>query len=144
MEKQLETIEAELLEVSRRLGKLFDALESNKLGLNDLAPRIQELRQRQNLLALAKERYEDKFADRKVQLSDLKFVEKCAGDLRELLSEKSSLTERRAFIRTFVKDIKVKDNKAELIYTIPLPPNNVLSSEAEVLSIVQSGSGGWI
>jgi DNA invertase Pin-like site-specific DNA recombinase len=141
--KQLITIDAELQEVSHRLGKLFDALETDKLGLNDLAPRIQELRQRQSQLTLAKEKYEEKFSDRKVQLSDLRFVEKYADDLKELLSSKSSLAERRTFIRSFVKDIKVKDNKAELIYTIPLPPSNK-ANEAEVLSIVQSGSGGWI
>ena len=69
---QLEAIDAELQEVSRRLGKLFDALETDKLGLTDLAPRIQELRQRQNQLVSAKQEFEEKFADRKVQLSDLK------------------------------------------------------------------------
>ena len=104
---------------------------------------LQELRQRQSQLTLAKEKYQEKFSDRKVQLSDLRLVEKYADDLKELLSSKSSLTERRTFIRSFVKDIKVKDNKAELIYTIPLPPSNK-SGETEVLSIVQSGSGGWI
>jgi site-specific DNA recombinase len=142
--QHLETIEAEVQEVSHRLSKLFDALETDKLKLNDLAPRIQELRQRQNQLMSEKDRYKEKFDDRKGQLSDLSVVEKYADDLKELLSSKSSLAERRGFIRTFVKDIKVKDNKAQLIYTIPLPPTNLVSSEAEVLSIVQLGSGGWI
>jgi len=48
--KQIETVAAELQEVSRRLEKLYDALETNKLELSDLAPRIQELRQRQSSL----------------------------------------------------------------------------------------------
>ena len=126
------------------MGKLYDALETDKIEINDLAPRIQELRQRQNQLTLAKQKLEEKFSDRKVQLSDLKFVEKCADDLRELLSSKSTLAERRGFIRTFVKDIRVKDGKAQLMYTIPLPPNNMASSETEVLSLVQLGSPHWI
>jgi uncharacterized protein YoxC len=142
--KQIETIDTELQEVSHRLTKLYDALETEKLGINDLAPRIQELRQRQNQLVLAKENFEEKFTDRKVQLSDLRFIEKCADDLKELLSSKSSLTERRAFIKSFVKDIRVKDSKAELMYTIPLPTKDMASSEAEVLSIVQLGRAGWI
>lgn len=142
--KQLDAIDFEFQEVSRRLGKLYDALETDKLGLNDLAPRIQDLRQRQEHLSLAKQNLEDKYSDRRVQLSDLKFIEKCADDLKELLSSKSSLIERRAFIRSFVKDIRVKDSKAELFYTIPLPPNDTTRSEAEVLSSVQLGSGGWI
>ena len=142
--KQLEAIDAVLHEVSRRLGKLYDALETDKLRIDDLAPRIQELRERQAQLTLAKEKTEEVFADRKVQLSDLRFVEKCADDSKELLPSKSTLAERRGFIRTFAKDIRVKDGKAKLMYTIPLPPNNLASSEASVLSLVQLGSGGWI
>ena len=142
--KQLDAIDFEFQEVSHRLGKLYDALETDKLGLDDLAPRIQELRQRQETLSLAKQELEDKYSDRRVQLSDLKFIEKCADDLKELLSTKSSLAERRSFIRSFVKDIRVKDSKAELFYTIPLPPNDVTHSEAEVLSLVQLGRASWI
>jgi len=73
--KQLDAIDFEFQEVSRRLGKLYDAPETDKLGLNDLAPRIQELRQRQDHLTQAKQELEDKFTDRRVQLLDLKFVE---------------------------------------------------------------------
>ncbi len=43
---------------------LYDALETNRLGIDDLAPRIQELRQRQVQLTLAREKAEEKFADR--------------------------------------------------------------------------------
>ena len=54
----------------------------------------------------------------------------------------SSLAERRAFIRSFVKEVRVTDGKVLLLYKIPLPPENIVKGWAEVLSIVQHGSGG--
>ncbi len=66
--KHLESINAELVDVNHRLERLYDALETSKLELSDLAPRIQVLRQRQDQLQSAKEELEDKFADREVDL----------------------------------------------------------------------------
>jgi uncharacterized protein involved in exopolysaccharide biosynthesis len=43
--QRLETVLAEIADVQRRLGRLHDALETGKLSLNELAPRIQALRQ---------------------------------------------------------------------------------------------------
>jgi len=54
----------------------------------------------------------------------------------------SSLAERRAFIRSFVKEVRVTDGKVLLLYKIPLPPEKIVKDWAEVLSIVQNGSGG--
>ena len=45
---KLDTIDGELKEVNCRLTKLYDALETGKLELNDLAPRIKELKVRQD------------------------------------------------------------------------------------------------
>ena len=36
-------VDKEIREVENRLSRLYDALESGKLDLNDLAPRIKEL-----------------------------------------------------------------------------------------------------
>ena len=141
--KHLESINGELVDVNRRLERLYDALETSKLELSDLTPRIQVLRQRQDQLQSAKEELSDKFADRKVELADLKIVENYANDLRNLLSQ-SSLAEQKAFIRSFVKDIRVTDREVDLFYTIPLPHGRTIHDRAEVPSIVQLGSGGWI
>jgi site-specific DNA recombinase len=43
-EERLAVIEAQLEELRRRLHKLYDALETGKLEVEDLAPRIKELR----------------------------------------------------------------------------------------------------
>jgi len=51
---RLDAIDAELNDVEIRLSKLYDALETNKLSLDDLAPRIKEIRSLQNELSKAR------------------------------------------------------------------------------------------
>ena len=54
LKERLDAIDAELNDVEIRLSKLYDALETNKLSLDDLAPRIKELRSRQDELKKVK------------------------------------------------------------------------------------------
>jgi len=60
-------------------------------------------------------------SNRRVELADLETVTDYVEDLHGLLSE-GTLTERRAFIRSFVKDVRVTGNEVVLTYTMPLPP----------------------
>lgn len=43
-ESQVATLDTQLSEIDKRLQRLYDALETRKLILDDLAPRIKELR----------------------------------------------------------------------------------------------------
>lgn len=52
--EKLETIDTELKDVNSRLTKLYDALETGKLDMNDLAPRIKELNARRDELSKAR------------------------------------------------------------------------------------------
>ncbi|MCE2458755.1 MAG: hypothetical protein J4G14_13245 [Dehalococcoidia bacterium] len=69
-----------------------------------------------------------------------------AQDMSEFL-KKSELTERRAFIETFVKEIVVVSDNALMRYTIPMPEDSrILGRNAEdmalngsVLSTVKNG-----
>jgi len=56
---------------------------------------------------------------RKVELADLETVTPYVNELRDLLTE-SSIAERESFIKSFVKEVVVTGDKAELKYTIPL------------------------
>ena len=51
----------------------------------------------------------------------------------------SALTERRAFIRSFVKEIKVKGSQAVLNYSMPITPDKMAIDKEEVPCIVQDG-----
>ena len=50
-----------------------------------------------------------------------------------------TLVERKAFIRCFVKDVRVSGDEAVLTYTMPELPEKVSLGEARVPRIVQRG-----
>lgn len=88
-------LSGEIAGTNSRLERSYDALETGKLGLDDLAPRIQQLRYQQEQLQARKWELEALLSDRRVELADLGMVTKCVDDLRSLLEE-STLIERRS------------------------------------------------
>ena len=106
--------------------------------MDDLSPRIQELRERQKQLNAAKWEMEALLADRHLEIADEKTVRRFVEDLRALLGE-SPLMERRAFIRSFVKEVKVTCDRAILTYTMPMPPKGLTEEGVPVPRIVQYG-----
>jgi site-specific DNA recombinase len=133
----LKSIDYEIIGVQRRLDNLYEALETKKLDLCDLAPRIKELRQHQEMLQLSKQNIENILANKRVDLIDLKLMIEYASDLRQLLAE-STIEEQKALIRGFIKEIIVTRNKVEIKYTMPVPSNK--TGSAEVLDIERTGS----
>ena len=104
--KRLETIEDELEDVKRKLGRIWHFVETTDIDMADASDRIKEHRERQ-------ERLEDAAADamailsqRRAVLDGVNTIAAYAQDMSEFLNE-SELTERRAFIETFVKEIVV-------------------------------------
>jgi hypothetical protein len=72
------------------------------------------------------------------ELADEKKVSDYAKDLRETLSE-GTLAERRAFIRTFVKEVKVTGNDVVMTYTNPILPGGRIEEKVPVLCIEHYG-----
>jgi site-specific DNA recombinase len=103
---KLEAAVAETEDVNRRLERLYDALETGKLTMNDLSPRIQQLRERQKQLNAVKWEMEALLADRQLEVADEKTVRQVIEELWILLGE-SPLAERRSFIRGFLSEVKV-------------------------------------
>jgi site-specific DNA recombinase len=131
----------EIADVDRRLDRLYDALETGRIQLADLAPRIQQLRQRREQLQAARLQLEQELSARRVELADEETVAHCVSDLRNLLSE-SSLAERKSFVRSFVKEVKVTGDSVLLTYTIPMLPKGLTEEMLPVLSIVHDGGEG--
>ena len=144
--KRLKTIDDELEDVKRRLGVIWNAIETSDLNISDAADRIKEHRKR-------KERLEDAAADaravlsqRRAYLDDVNTIAAYAKDMKDFLEE-SELTERRAFIETFVKEIMVIPGDALIRYTVPMPDDSFLAGRAaekvaldsSVLSTVHAG-----
>ncbi|GAH41795.1 unnamed protein product, partial [marine sediment metagenome] len=140
--QRLDSVIDEIADVDRRLERLYDALETGKIKLADLAPRIQQLRQRREQLQAARWELEQQLSDRRVELADVETVAGCVSDLRDLLNE-SSLAERKTFIRSFVKEVKVTGDDVLLTYTMPILPRGVTEEKLPVLSIVHHGGRYW-
>jgi site-specific DNA recombinase len=138
----LDTISGEVVDINHRLERLYDALETGKIGLEDVTPRIQQLRSRQQQLQTKKWELEALLSNRRVELANLETVTQYVTDLRNLLNE-SSLTERKSFIRSFVKEVKVTGDGVLLTYTMPLPPQGISQERVGVLCSVQRGGPAW-
>ena len=136
--QRLDAVIDEIDEVNSRLERLYDALETGKIQLADLAPRIQLLRQRHEQLQSVRLELEQQLSNRRIELADAKTVANCVSDLRNLLSE-SSLCEKKAFVRSFVKEVKVTGDEVLLTYTIPMMPKGMTEEKVPVLSIVHDG-----
>ena len=118
--QRLETVESELLDVKRRLERLYDLAETTDLDIEDFKPRIRDHRERQEKLEATAEEARTLLSQRRVVLDDVNTIAAYAQDLSRYLKE-SELTERRAFIKSFVKEIVVQPGNALVRYTIPMP-----------------------
>jgi hypothetical protein len=81
---------------------------------------------------------EQHLSDRRVELADKETVACYVSDLHDLLSE-SSLAEKKSFVRSFVKEVKVTGDSVLLTYTIPMLPTGMTEEKLPVLSIVHYG-----
>ncbi len=81
------------------MSKLYDALETGKLSLDDLASRIKELRIRQDELHKARLQLEVEMAAQGATHIDAETVKSYAEDLKSLLSE-ADITKSKAFLRS--------------------------------------------
>ena len=139
---ELDVIARAIDDTNHRLERLYDAVETGKLDLGDLALRIKELRHRQEQLHTRKNEIENELADRRVELIDLETMTGYAAEMQEIIRE-GSLAHRKAFIRGFVKDIRVTGGKAILSYSPPGLPDKVELDLKGVLPTVQYGGRYW-
>jgi site-specific DNA recombinase len=141
LRERLDVIDAELKYLEIRLSKLYDALETNKLSLDDLAPRIKELRSRQDELKKAKIQLEAEKVTRPVKHVDVKTVKAYARDLECLLGE-VDVIESKAFLRSFIKRIEIDGENAKVHYILPMPPDGRVRESLGVLPMVTFGGEG--
>jgi site-specific DNA recombinase len=135
---ELDLISESILGTNHRLERLYDAIETGKLGLGDLAVRIRELRNQQEKLQARKIVIEAQISDRKVELADMASLSSSIDDLHALLNE-GTLIERKAFIRSFIKDVRVTGNEAVMNYIMPSISDNLAIEKEGVLSTVCYG-----
>ena len=144
---KLESIEAELAEVRRRMDRLWHAVETSDLEINDILPRIRQHQERQERLESAAEDARRTLSERRVVLDSVETITAFAREMSEFLRT-SDLTASKTFIHSFVKEIAVKPGTATIRYTIPTPPDSPIgggdAAEVELPEAVRSTvQYGW-
>ena len=152
--ERLETIEQELEDVKKRLGRIWQFVETTDIEMADAAERIKEHRDRQQQLEIAAEEARSMLAERRAVLDSADTITAFAEEMSEFFKT-SELTETRAFVKSFVKEVLVKPGRAAVIYSLPMPedsriPGRVAEEVAlhgPVLSTVRYGGpvpvGSW-
>lgn len=138
VESRLNSMDKRITDVEGRLGRLYDALETGKLDLDDLAPRIKELKDQRKLLLRARREVEETLVDGRVELVSREVVLSYLKDLNVVL-DGGTVSERRAFLSSFIESIETQDTKVAVRYTLPLPPEDVELDPTAVLDLVSLG-----
>ena len=143
--RNIDHIEKQLKTIDKRMKKLYEAIETGKLSLELIAPRLNDLHKDKNAL-LAEYSGIKQQLEQDIELPQLteNTVKAAVKELKYFLST-SPLIEQRSFIKSFVKKISVNLSEAELEYTMPLKPfkqngSQFLIEIREVLSIGLNGS----
>ncbi len=132
--ERLEAMEEELLEVRRRMDRLWYAVETTDLEINDIIPRLREHQERQEKLEVAAEEAKAALSNRPARLEDAK-IAAYAREMSDFLME-SELTETKSFIRSFVKEIAVAPGQATVRYAMPMPEDSPIGRrETEIVRI---------
>ena len=121
--KRLQTIEDELEDVKRKLGRLWHFIETAGIEAAKASARINEHLERQERLDDAAADARATLSQRRTVLDDVETIAAYAQDMSEFL-KRSELTERRAFVETFVREIVVMPGNALVRYTIPMPDDS--------------------
>ena len=121
--ERLESLELELAEERKKLDRVWRFVESTDLDFADASERIREHRERQQQLELAAEEARAVLAERRELLDNADTIATFAEDMSAFLRT-SEVTETRAFVRSFVKQVLVGPGQAVIHYTLPTPQDS--------------------
>ena len=106
--------------------------------MDELAPRIRELKKRQDKLGKARIQIEADMIVQGVEEVDMDVVKSYTRDLKALIEE-SDIAERKSFLRSFIKRIEINRNEVVVHYHLLLPQNEKGERVREVLPMVTPG-----
>ena len=139
---RLDRLNREAESVEQKLAHLYAALESGRVDIDDLAPRLKELRARQRELDEKKDEALDEMNQRGDSLLDPMAMAHYLGDLRRIL-ESASFLECKTFLGTFIRRIDFNRQQVGIEYTAPIPTGDGSTKTTEVLRVRGVGSAGW-
>ena len=133
--QKLESIEAELEEVKKQLGRVWHFIsKSDSIDVAAASDHIVEMRERKENLESAADEARAVLAERRQYLDSADTIATFAEEMSEFLAT-SELTETKAFVHSFVKEIQVKPG---IIYSMPTPEDSPLGG-ADSVEIALNG-----
>ena len=136
--QRLQTIDEELEDVKKQLGRVWNFVaKSDSVDVAEASDLIVELRERKEKLEVAAEEARGLFSERRQFLDSADTVATFAAEMSYFLKT-SELTETRAFVHSFVKEIEVKPGKAAIVYSIPTPEDSPIGG-ADTAEVALNG-----
>ena len=139
-QSQIASMSGRLDELREKRRNLYTTIESGKLDHSDIAPRLKEINEEIEGLTVTLDKLQGQGNTATTMPITDEEMKPYVDDLRESLM-KGEITERKSFLRTFIKAIRIDYPALEIEYTIPIPvPNKETPSAEEVLCFNQIGS----
>ena len=125
--KRVQTIESELQDVKKQLDRIWRYIATrDDVDAAKTSARMAEYQDRQERLEDAAANAREMLAQHRSALGDSGEIAEYAREMDDFL-DRSELTERRAFIESFVREIVVMPGQALLRYTFPMPDDSPIS-----------------
>ena len=136
--ERLESIDRELEEVKKQLGRVWHFIaKSDSVDVAEASDLIVELRERKETLEVAAEEARGLLKERRQLLDSADTIATFAEEMSEFLKT-SELTETRAFVHSFVKEVQVKPGRATIIYSMPTPDDSPIGG-ADAAEVALNG-----
>ena len=148
--ERLQAIEEELEDVKKRLARIWNHIETTNTEMADASDRIREHRERKEKLEIAAEEARALLKERRQFLDSADTIAAFAAEMSEFLKT-SELTETKAFVGSFVKEVVVKPGRATIVYSIPTPEDSPIGRadaaeialNGRVMNSVRHGGPDW-
>ncbi len=128
--------------VNQSLLKYYRAFEKGSISDEDAAPRIKELRVEQRELQKTREDALAELEYTEPRELNTRQVLDYVKDLKALLL-KGTFLDQKTSLRSFIKRIDFEPGQVAIHYSIPMPGEEEISSDWEVLSIEKRGGAQW-
>ena len=138
---QLDSLSREAKSVEQRLANLYTALESGKVDIDDLAPRLKELRARQREIDEKKDEALDEMNQTDGSVFDPLAMNHYLEDLQTIL-QSASFLQCKTFLGSFIRRVDFSKEQVGIEYTVPIPIGNGSTKMTEVLPVRGVGSAG--
>jgi len=132
IQESLDTMDKQAGEIRARLNRMYDVLETGKLELDDIAPRIKELKHQLDELGIARVHREAELVVEEANYTvNYDMVQSYVDELQEVLAGESP-AECKSMLKSFIKQITVTGEDVTIEYRLPLPGSGPLSSKTVV------------